>query len=121
MDGPGALDRFHLAVGLGVSPMRASAAKSFAEALAKTGPGGVEWMLDGIHAQIHKQGNDIRVLTRSLDGITDRVPEVVELIGSMSEASAIFDGELIALHRHRPDKTASEADTIELVEAPHQS
>ena len=98
VEGPGALDRFRLSVGRGVSPMLASSAKSVAEALAKTGPAGVEWKLDGIRAQIHKQGNDIRVLTRSLDDITDRVPEVVELIRPLRAASAIFDGELIALH-----------------------
>jgi len=98
VDGPGALDLFRLTVGRGVSPMLASSAKSVAEALAKTGPAAVEWKLDGIRAQIHKQGKDIRVLTRSLDDITDRVPEVVELIRSLPAASGIFDGELIALH-----------------------
>ena len=96
--GPGALDLFRLTVGRGVSPMLASSAKSVCEALVKTGPAAVEWKLDGIRAQIHKRGNDIRVLTRSLDDITDRVPEVVELIGSLTVAEGIFDGELIALH-----------------------
>ena len=98
VEGPGALDQFRLTVGRGVSPMLASSAKSVSEALAKTGPAGVEWKLDGIRTQIHKRGNDIRVLTRSLDDITDRVPEVVELIRSLHLTSAIFDGELIALH-----------------------
>ena len=97
VDGPGALDLFRLTVGRGVSPMLASSAKSVAEALTKTGPAAVEWKLDGIRAQIHKQGNDIRVLTRSLDDITDRVPEVTELIRSLPVTSGIFDGELIAL------------------------
>jgi len=98
VEGPVALDRFRLTVGRGVSPMLASSAKSVVDALAKTGPAAAEWKLDGIRAQIHKQGNDIRVLTRSLDDITDRVPEVVELILSLPVASGIFDGELIALH-----------------------
>src|SRR6185503_8243417 len=88
VNGPGALDSFRLTVGRGVSPMLASSAKSVAEALAKTGPAGVEWKLDGIRAQIHKQGNDI----------PDRVPEVVELVRSLPVTSAIVDGELIALH-----------------------
>ena len=120
VDGPKALENFHLTVGVGVAPMLASSAKSLAEALVKTGPAGVEWKLDGIRAQIHKQGNEIRVLTRSLDDITDRVPEVVELISSLPLASAIFDGELIALHpdgRPRPfqetgSRVASRIDTI---------
>jgi DNA ligase-1 len=98
MDGPAALERFRLTVGKGVGPMLASSAKSVAEALAKTGPAGVEWKLDGIRAQIHKQDTHIRILTRSLEDITDRLPEVVELIGSLPVSCAIFDGELIALH-----------------------
>ena len=120
VDGPKALEHFHLTVGVGVAPMLASSAKSLAEALVKTGPAGVEWKLDGIRAQIHKQGNEIRVLTRSLDDITDRVPEVVELMSLLPLASAIFDGELIALHpdgRPRPfqetgSRAASRIDPI---------
>ena len=118
VDGPAALDRYRLTVGQGLSPMLASSAKSIAEALAKSGPASVEWKLDGIRAQIHKQGRDILVLTRSLDDITDRVPEIVELVSSLPVTSAIFDGELIALHRDgRPkpfqetgSRTASRGD-----------
>jgi len=118
VDGPDALGLFRLTVGHGVSPMLAGSAKSVAAALARTGPAGVEWKLDGIRAQIHKQGNDIRILTRSLEDITDRVPEVVELISSLPARDAIFDGELIALHpdgRPKPfqetgSRTASRVD-----------
>jgi DNA ligase-1 len=118
LEGPGALGLFHLTVGQGISPMLASSAKSIPEALARSGPASVEWKLDGIRAQIHKQGNEIRVLTRSLEDITDRVPEVVELISSLPARSAIFDGELIALHddgRPKPfqetgSRTASRGD-----------
>ncbi|MEO8556584.1 MAG: ATP-dependent DNA ligase, partial [Actinomycetota bacterium] len=118
VEGPGVLGQFHLTVGRGVGPMLATSAKSIAEALAKTGPAGVEWKLDGIRAQIHKQDNDIHILTRSLDDITDRVPEVVELVRSLPVASAVFDGELIALHpdgRPKPfqetgSRTASRVD-----------
>jgi ATP-dependent DNA ligase I len=118
VDGPGALGLFRLTVGRGVSPMLASSAKSLTEALAKTGPAAVEWKLDGIRAQIHKQGNDIRVLTRSLEEITDRVPEIVEMVRTLPVSSGIFDGELIALHpdgRPKPfqdtgSRTASRVD-----------
>ena len=118
VEGPRALDLFRLTVGRGVSPMLASSAKNLAEALARTGPAAVEWKLDGIRAQIHKQGHDIHVLTRSLDDITDRVPEVVALVGSLAVTKGIFDGELIALHqdgRPKPfqetgSRTASRVD-----------
>src|SRR5665647_610594 len=45
VDGPGVLELFCLTVGRGVSPMLASSARSVAEALAKSGPAGVEWKL----------------------------------------------------------------------------
>jgi hypothetical protein len=113
-------------VGLLRGGLRQSALEYVAEALAKTGPAGVEWKLDGIRAQIHKQGNDIRALIRSLDDITDRVPEVVDMIRSLPVAGAIFDGELIALHpdgRPKPfqetgSRTAGRVDTE--VARPHQ-
>ena len=120
LDGPGSLDLFRLTVGRGVSPMLAGSAKSVAEALGRSGPAGVEWKLDGIRAQIHKRDTDVRILTRSLDDITGRVPEVVELISSLPVTSAIFDGELIALHpdgRPKPfqetgSRTASRVDPV---------
>ena len=117
-EGPAALAAFTLVVGQGVSPMLAGSAPSVPEALARTGPGGVEWKLDGIRAQIHKEGPRVTVLTRSLDDITDRVPEVVETVAGFGVGSAILDGELIALAedgRPRPfqqtgSRTASRAD-----------
>ena len=105
-EGPPALAAFTLTVGQGVSPMLAGSAPTVPEALARTGPAGVEWKLDGIRAQIHTDGDEVTVLTRSLDDITDRVPEVVEAVaGCRASASAILDGELIALRddgRPRP-------------------
>lgn len=49
VDAPEALDLFRLTVGLGVSPMLATSAKSVPEALAKSGPAGMEWKLDNLH------------------------------------------------------------------------
>ena len=117
-EGPQALARFTLTLGQGVSPMLAGSARTVPEALARTGPGGVEWKLDGIRAQIHADGAQVMVLTRSLDDITDRVPEVVEAVAGFGLTSAILDGELIALRddgRPRPfqqtgSRTASRTD-----------
>jgi DNA ligase 1 len=116
--GPEALAGFTLAVGQGVGPMLAGSAKTLEAALERTGAAGVEWKLDGIRAQIHRDGDRVTVLTRSLDDITDRVPEVVEVVAGLPVTSAIFDGELIALHpdgRPRPfqetgGRTASRTD-----------
>ena len=45
----------------------------------------MEWKLDGIRAQIHEDGTRVTVLTRSLDDITDRVPEVVEAVAARAD------------------------------------
>jgi DNA ligase-1 len=118
--GSAALGQFGLQVGQPLKPMLASAEATLDEALARIGgPAAVEWKLDGIRVQAHIGANGIRLFTRSLDDITDRLPEVVAALAATGAGNAVFDGELIAL---RPDgrpyafqdtasRAASEADT----------
>ena len=46
---------------------------------------------------MHKQGDDVRVFTRSLNDVTDSVPEVVEAVRALPARELILDGETIAL------------------------
>ncbi|MYR63149.1 ATP-dependent DNA ligase, partial [Streptomyces sp. SID625] len=71
-----ALERFRLTVGRPVLPMLAHSASSVAEAVAKLGACAVEEKLDGIRVQVHRDGRTVRIHTRTLDDITDRLPEV---------------------------------------------
>ena len=70
--------------------MLASSADDVAEAMAKAGPDGapvaVDSKLDGIRIQVHKHDGRVHVFTRSLDDITDRVPEVVEAVAALPVA-----------------------------------
>jgi len=67
---------------------------------------------------VHKSGTDVRVFTRSLDDITSRLPEVVDLVRGLPVGDAILDGEALALDdtgRPRPfqetaARTASSLD-----------
>ncbi|MEU5877692.1 ATP-dependent DNA ligase [Spirillospora sp. NPDC047279] len=96
-----ALRAFRLEVGRPIKPMLAAAAPDMDEAFAKlTGEVAVEWKMDGIRAQIHVSPAGVRVFTRTLDDITDRLPEVVEAMRGLALDTGVFDGELIAL---RPD------------------
>ncbi|WP_052863155.1 ATP-dependent DNA ligase [Streptomyces niger] len=95
--GPPALARFRLTVGRPVGPMLAQSAKSPAEAVAKLGPCAVEEKLDGIRVQVHRDGGDVRVHTRTLDDVTDRLPEVVEAALTLPADRFVLDGEVIAL------------------------
>ncbi len=77
--GSAGLARFRLVVGAPLRPMLAQSAPTLAEAFARTGPAAVEWKLDGIRVQIHRAGSDVSIFTRTLDDVTERVPELVEI------------------------------------------
>lgn len=99
--GAAALAGFGLQVGRPLKPMLAASEASIDEALTRIGgEAAVEWKLDGIRVQAHVAGGEVRLFTRSLDEITDRLPEVAAALSALPVRDAVFDGELIAL---RPD------------------
>ncbi|MFZ0158035.1 MAG: ATP-dependent DNA ligase, partial [Kineosporiaceae bacterium] len=95
--GPAALAGFALQVGRPLAPMLAQSAADLPAALERTGAAAVEWKLDGVRIQIHRDGDDVAVFTRTLDEVTDRLPEVVEAVRSLPARSLVLDGEAIAL------------------------
>ncbi|MGV4885802.1 ATP-dependent DNA ligase [Streptomyces viridosporus] len=95
-DGPAALERFRLTVGRPVLPMLAHSASSVAEAVEKLGACAVEEKLDGIRVQVHRDGDTVRVHTRTLDDITDRLPEVTAAARELRGERFILDGEVIS-------------------------
>lgn len=96
-EGPDALARFRLTVGRPVLPMLAHTAKSVEEALDRLGPCAVEEKLDGIRIQVHRDGGTVRIFTRTLEEITDRLPEVVAAALALPAERAVLDGEVIAV------------------------
>ena len=98
--GAEALRAFRLEVGRGVRPMLASPAETLDSAVAELGAGHgatVEYKLDGARIQVHRDGDQVWVFTRSLRDITDRAPELVELAMAMPCHSVVLDGESLAL------------------------
>jgi len=95
--GRGALDGVHLQVLRPVQPMLAASAASVADALAATGPASVEWKLDGARIQVHRAGDDVRVFTRNLNDVTERLPEVVAAARLFGPRELVLDGEVIGL------------------------
>ncbi|WP_327181794.1 ATP-dependent DNA ligase [Streptomyces sp. NBC_01334] len=95
-DGPAALEAFRLTVGRPVLPMLAHTASAVAEAVGKLGVCAVEEKLDGIRVQVHRDGEDVRLYTRTLDDITDRLPEVTDAARRLTGSRFILDGEVIA-------------------------
>lgn len=50
---------------------------------------------DGMRAQLHVDGDKVRIYSRTLDSITDRFPEVTAAARGLS-ASLLIDGEIVA-------------------------
>ncbi len=92
------LQEVTLAVGQPVRPMLAASAPDVAGAVGKTGlPAVVDTKLDGIRVQVHRDADDISVYTRSLDDITDRVPEIVAVVAALPLRRIVLDGEVLAV------------------------
>ncbi len=113
-----------LSVGRPVRPMLASSAKTVAEAIAKVGGGtvAIDAKLDGIRVQVHRNSDGVRIFTRSLDDITERLPEVVAEAAALDATTLVLDGEVLALDeagRPRPfqetaARSASQGSTVHL-------
>ena len=121
--GVAALDAVGLQVGTPVQPMLAASARDVDGALSKSGlPAVVDYKLDGIRVQVHRDGDDLRVFTRSLDEITSRLPEVVEVVSQLPYRGLVLDGEVLALRADgRPEafqvtaaRTASSVDVTSM-------
>ncbi|MGC1207088.1 MAG: ATP-dependent DNA ligase [Ornithinimicrobium sp.] len=123
-----ALTAMTLRVGRPLRPMLSGSAPTVEDALHDERPVALECKVDGIRIQAHlwdsPSGREVHIFTRTLDEITDRVPEVVEALKLLPTRAAVLDGEIIAL---RPDgrpepfqvtgaRTASSANPEELRE-----
>jgi DNA ligase-1 len=91
------LAEFRLVVGRPLKPMLAQTAVDIEAALGRIRPAAVEWKLDGIRVQVHRDSSDVAIFSRSLDDITGRLPEVVETIAALPSQAIVLDGEALAL------------------------
>jgi ATP-dependent DNA ligase I len=114
--GAAALAEFSLRLGTPLAPMLAASAATPAEALEITGaPAIVDTKLDGIRIQVHVEGGEVAVFSRSLDVLTARMPEVVAAARELPVRQCVLDGEVMTLDargRPRPfQETSSRAAT----------
>ena len=76
--------------------MLASPAEDAADIMARLGP--VAWVedkYDGIRAQLHRQGSDVRLYSRDLNDLGGQFPEIVDAARDLPWAG-ILDGEVLA-------------------------
>lgn len=110
--GRDALESVGLEVLRPIQPMLASTAADVGEAIGD--PGGsddrwaVEWKIDGVRIQVHRDGGDVLIVTRNLNDVTERLAGVVELALQLPAERFVLDGEVTG---GRADSTADdEAD-----------
>ena len=103
-EGEAGLAQFRLELGRPLGPMLASPAASLEEAMEKVGEGIVDYKLDGARIQVHRDGEDVAVFSRSLDDLTARLPEVVAAARALPARRVVLDGEAISLREDgRPE------------------
>lgn len=93
------LKSLHPTPGIPLRPMLAERASDPADILSKSGvPCIAEFKYDGERAQIHKKGNKVWIFSRRLEEITQRYPDVVEMILKYVKVDeAIIEGEIVAI------------------------
>ena len=96
--GADALSGVGLEVGRAVAPMLATPADDLDAALGLLGPDlVVDYKLDGARIQVHRNGDEIAVYTRTLREVTANVPDLVEVVAGLPCDSVILDGETLML------------------------
>ena len=95
--GEAALAAVSMIPGRAVQPMLAAPAVDVEAALAATGLASVEWKLDGARIQAHRSSGDVRLYTRNLNEITDRLGAVTALVADLPGGDLVLDGEVMGV------------------------
>lgn len=95
-DGAG-LAELEIDVGRPIPPMLADSANDLDAACQQlNGRVALEWKLDGARVQVHKRGDEVRLWSRRMSDVTERLPDVAALARAQLRAeSAIVEGEVI--------------------------
>lgn len=97
VEGAAGLERFSVTLFQPIQPMLAQPIEDITDALQQFGSAALEWKLDGVRVQVHKENDVVCVYSRSLNDITIAVPEIVEAVLEFPVRTLILDGEAIAL------------------------
>ncbi len=78
-----------------LAPMLASTADTLAETGLETHDAVVDWKVDGVRAQVHKQGTKVALYSRSGNDITGECDEITGELAALGASAAVYDGEVV--------------------------
>jgi DNA ligase-1 len=74
-EGAAGLSRYAIALFQPLAPMLAQPADDITDAMARIPMAALEWKLDGARVQVHKNGEDVRIYTRTGNDVTAAAPK----------------------------------------------
>jgi len=96
--GASGLERFRFELFSPVAPMLAQTATDVATALGELGgTAAFEWKMDGARIQVHRRDGEVRIFTRTLNEVTDALPEIVAAVRAFAPGEFALDGEAIVV------------------------
>jgi DNA ligase-1 len=101
-EGRPGLERVGLSLLTPIQPMLASTAEDVEAAVTlgvdgPVAPVSVEWKLDGARLQIHRDGDTVRIFSRNLNDLSERLPEVTDLVLALPARQLVLDAEVLSV------------------------
>ncbi len=94
------LEKVKVQIGKPIRVMLGVAAENIEEVTEDFGKVAIEIKFDGLRAQIHKKGNEIRVFTRRLEDVTKQFPDIVDYAKkSLHADECIVEGEALGVNK----------------------
>jgi DNA ligase-1 len=107
-EGRAGIDAIQLQLFKPIQPMLAQPAVDLEQAFGTIRAPILDYKLDGVRVQVHKQGRQVRIFSRQGNEVTDAVPELIEQIAALPAADLVLDGETLTFFedgRPRPFQT----------------
>ncbi len=95
-NGKAGIMKFKISVMKPIRPALAERASSISDILKRMGNCAIDQKLDGFRAQVHKDGDKVRVFSRNLEDITHFMPEIIDKIKKIKFNKIIIDSEALA-------------------------
>jgi DNA ligase-1 len=98
-EGISGLAQFKIQILHPFQPMLAQSTDTLSEAMDSIRIAALEYKMDGIRIQAHKQGKEIRFFTRNLNDVTKAVPDLSEILLEFPAQEMVLDGEALVIGR----------------------